>query len=93
MRILVRKAKAKKLNDDCIKSKGDSKQLWKTINKAMNKNPKPNIVPDFVETRAAAGDQCIKVRNKSDIANVMNRQFSQMGAKLAEKLDSTAANL
>ena len=44
------------------------------------------MTPDFVETRTADGD-AIKIRNKSDIANVMNRQFSQMGAKLAEKLD------
>ena len=83
---LVRKAKAKKLNDECIENKGDSKKMWKTINRATNKKPKRNVIPDFVEASAADGE-VIKVRNKSDIANVMNRQFSQMGAKLAEKLD------
>ena len=32
------------------------------------------------------------METKSDIANVMNKQFSEMGAKLAEKLDNTEAN-
>ena len=33
----------------------------------------------------------IKIRNKSDIAGIMNRQFSEMGEKLAKKLEPTSA--
>ena len=38
-----------------------------------------------------AGGDTVKIKNKSDIVNMMNRQFSQMGEKLAEKLECTSA--
>ena len=33
------------------------------------------------------------MKSKKEIANVMNRQFSEMGAKLAEKLNPTHASI
>ena len=62
--------------------------MWKAVNKAMNKKPKPNTNPDFVKTRDANGD-IVKINCKNEIANVMNKQFTEMGSKLAEKLDTT----
>ena len=63
-KLLVRKAKSKKLINDCEKTKGDSKKMWKTINRALNKKPKPNVVPDFVETVTTEGETK-KVRSKA----------------------------
>ena len=62
----------------------------KVIRKATNTKPKSNTTPDFIKVRTADGD-LKKIQNKSDIANEMNKQFCEMGAKLAEKLDSTYA--
>ena len=69
-----------------------AKKTWKVINKAMKVKPKPAIIPDFVRTGSAAGGNLKKITNKTDIANVVNRQFTEMGAKLAEKLDITEAH-
>ena len=64
-----------------------AKKTWKVIRKAMNIKPKPDITPNFVRTGTVADGNLKKLNNKTDIANVMNRQFSEMGAKLADKLD------
>ena len=76
------------MNNDCDKYKGDSAKMWKVINESMNKKPKSNTYPDFVEARNADGDT-VRIRDKKEIANVMNKQFVEMGAKLAEKLPPT----
>ena len=88
---MIRAAKKQKLQKKCEEAKGDSKKLWKVAKNAMNIQPKPNVFPDFVKIPAADG-KCEKVENKTEIANTMNRQFAEMGAKLAEKLDSTDAH-
>ena len=67
---------------------GDSAKMWKVINESMNKKSKTNTYPDFVEARNADGDT-VRIRDKKEIANVMNKQFVEMGAKLAEKLPPT----
>ena len=85
---MCRNAKRKKMNNDCDKYKGDSAKMWKVINESMNKKSKPNTYPDFVEARNADGDT-VRIRDKKEIANVMNKQFVEMGAKLAEKLPPT----
>ena len=60
---LCRNAKKKNLNADCRNASGDSKKMWKVINKATNKKPKPNTYPDFIEAGDAVGDSR-KVRDK-----------------------------
>ena len=65
--------------------------MWKAVNKATNRKPKLNTIPDFVNTRAADGS-IKKSRCKTDIANAMNKQFSEMGSRLAEKLDPSEVN-
>ena len=77
----------KNIYDGCEKANGDGKKTWKVIRKAMNFKPKPEVTPNFVKTGTVAGDNIKKTKNKTDIANVMNKQFSEMGAKLADKLD------
>ena len=87
---MCRDAKKDHFNKDCEKSNGDSSKMWKSINRAMNKKPKQNTYPDYIETKTADGE-IKKVRNKTEIANEMNRQFTQMGSKLANKLGPTNA--
>ena len=57
----------------------------------MNINPKPDVIPDFIRTVSASGDLS-KVVDKNNIANEMNKEFSNMGANLAEKLETTSAH-
>ena len=85
---LIANAKNKDALKDCEEAKGNSAKMWKAVNKAMNKKPKPNTNPDFVKTRDANGD-VVRINCKNEIANVMNKQFTEMGSKLAEKLDTT----
>ena len=47
--------------------------MWKVINKATNRKPKPDVIPDFIESRTTDGG-VIKTRCKTDIANQMNKQ-------------------
>ena len=78
--------------NDCEKANGDGKKVWKAIRKAMNVKPKPGIIPDFVTTDAVGDGKLKKIKDKSDIANIMNRQFTEMGAKLAEKLNPSESH-
>ena len=74
------------------KAKGNSSKMWKVIKKATNDNPTPKVSPNFVKTKTANGE-AKKIKSKKEIANVMNRQFTEMGAKLAEKLSPTIATI
>ena len=56
----------------------------------MNQKHKTNVIPDFLKIQSTDGSTS-KIDKQTDIANEMNRKFTQMGAKLAEKLDSTEA--
>ena len=85
---MCRNAKRKHFKYKCKEAKGDGSKTWKVINEATNKKRKSNTYPDFIETRNADGD-AKKVKCKTEIANEMNRQFTQMGSKLAKKLDPT----
>ena len=88
---MVLAAKNKQTEDNCKKAKGSSSKMWKVINKATNKKCKPNTFPDYVKIEAADGN-VKKIRCKTKIANEMNKQFTEMGNKLAEKLPPTDAN-
>ena len=88
---LLTAAKNKDTENDCVKAKGNSAKMWKAINKATNQKPKSNVTPDFVKIRSPAGD-LKKTKCKTEIANEMNRQFTQMGEKLASKLSPTNAH-
>ena len=86
---LDRRAKRIYLNKKCDEANGDTGKMWKVIRTATNQKPKPNVSPDFVKIRDSDGNFIKKLDKTIDIAGEMNRQFTQMGAKLAEKLDST----
>ena len=62
--------------------------MWKVINKAINKKPKPNTVPAFIKTKTTNGT-IKRISCKTEIANAMNKQFTEMGGKLAAKLEPT----
>ena len=89
---MIRDAQRKHTLNDCKKAKGNCSKMWKVINKATNNHPKPNVTPNFVKTKTADG-KTIKLKSKKEIANVMNREFSEMGAKLAESLSPTHASI
>ena len=89
--IMVRTARRNSTQKKCEETKGDSGKMWKVINQAMNSKPKPDISPNFIEVRTADG-VTKKVKDKLEIANEMNRQFVEMGANLAKKLNTTEAN-
>ena len=72
---MVRDAKRKNIYEGCEKANGDGKKTWKVIRKAMNVKFKPDVTPNFVRTGTVADDNLKKIKNKTDIANVMNRQF------------------
>ena len=88
---MIRTAKKNYFLKNCEETKGDSGKMWKVVKKAMNVRPSPNVTPDFIWTRSVEGDPK-KLDNRSDIANEMNKQFSEMGAKLASKLDTPEKN-
>ena len=88
---LTRNAKQNYLLNKCKEANGNSDKLWKVAKQAMNINPKPDVIPDFIRTVSASGDSS-KVVDKNNIANEMNKEFSNMGANLAEKLETTSAH-
>ena len=56
----------------------------------MNQKAKPIVNPDFV-TKVNEGGVKQVIQDKKIIANEMNRQFTEMGAKLAANLNNTEA--
>ena len=52
------------------------------------KKPKGTTYPSFIETKTVDGETQ-KTKDKTEIANAMNKQFTGMGGKLAGKLPST----
>jgi len=85
---MKRIAKKTTLQKGCEDAKGDSDKLWKVAKKAMNVKPKPNTTPDFLITKNEFGDD-VMVQDEPKIANEMNRQLSETGAKLALQLEPT----
>ena len=85
---MVLAAKNKDIENSCEKAKGNNSKMWKVINKATNRKQKSNITPDHIKIRTANG-ATKKTKCKKEIANEMNRQFAEMGSKLAEKLQPT----
>ena len=75
----------------CIDAKGDGEKIWRVIKEATDSKPKPTISPNFIRVKTSDGN-LKKIQNKTEIANEMNRQFCQMGANLADKLDHTTIN-
>ena len=65
--------------------------MWKVIKKATNQRSKPSVTPDYIKFISADGN-CKKTKCKTEIANEMNREFTQMGDKLASKLPRTSAH-
>ena len=88
---MCRKAKRDSMQKDCRNTKGDSGKMWKVVNRALKSKDKPNITPDFVKV-VTAGGNTNKIQDKAKIANEMNKQFVEMGAKLADQLPPTNAN-
>ena len=88
---MVLAAKSKDTANDCEKARGSSSKMWKVINKATNKKSKPNTFPEYVRIKDADGN-LKKTKCKITIANEMNRLFTEMGGKLADKLPSTDAS-
>ena len=89
---MCRNAKSKKLKNDCVNCKGDSARIWKVINEATNKKNAPNIYPNHIESTVVNTNgktKTIKVKDKTAIANAMNKQFTEMGGNLAKKLQQT----
>ena len=78
---MIRIARKQKSLKRCEDAKGDSEKMWKVIRDATNTKPKPNITPDFIKVKATDGT-VKKIQNRTEIANEMNRQFCEMGAKL-----------
>ena len=74
----------------CRDAKGDGEKMWRVIREATNTKHTPDITPDFIKVKAADGKPK-KIQNKTEIANMMNRQFCEMGANLAESLSPTDA--
>ena len=87
---MKRVAQKEKLQKQCEEAKGDSGKLWKVARTAMNQKRKHNTTPDFLKVGTAEGEKT-KIDDQCDIANEMNKQFTQMGAKLADKLGTTSA--
>jgi len=81
---MKRKARKTYLGKKADEANGDSEHMWKVIRTAMNQKPKPNITPDFIFVDK--NDKNSKTEDKTEIANVMNRQLTGMGASLDAKL-------
>ena len=89
---MYRKAHRKSIQRDCENANGDSGKMWKVINKNLKSKDKPYISPDFVKVVTAEGNT-EKIQDKTKIANEMNKQFVEMGAKLAPSNTNLSDNL
>ena len=88
---MCKKAKRAEIQNKCKEANGDSGKIWKVINRTLKSKNKTNITPDFVKVATADG-KIRKIKNKTEIANEMNRQFVEMGANLANQLNATDRN-
>ena len=64
--------------------------MWKVLNDVMKRKSKKSKLPNFVSVKNTDGN-LTKTNCKKLIANSMNKHFSTIGMKLANKLKSTNA--
>ena len=57
------------------------KKLWEIINSKVGKKIKSNVTIDYIKV------DNVKISNKMEIANIMNKYFCEIGQKLSEKID------
>ena len=67
-------------------TKKDFRKTWQVINKVLNKSSNRLVCPNTI----TVGTQ--KVQSSKLIANMLNKHFTTIGEKLAEKLNKSLAN-
>ena len=78
---VIKIAKKKYYEEQLIKYKYDSKLLWKTLNKIMNKHEKNKSFPnEFI-----ANDSARKINDPQTIADKFNEYFVNVGPNIAKK--------
>ena len=80
LRKVKRHAKKSHYIENCVKFKDNTKQLWKVINRIVNKqSDKTTVIPHLDIDK-------IKVTQAQEIANELGKYFSQVGKNYAEKV-------
>ena len=79
---VIKIAKKKYYEEQLIKYKYDSKLLWKTLNKIMNKHEKNKSFPnEFIANESAR-----KINDPQTIADKFNEYFVNVGPNIAKKI-------
>ena len=79
LRKVKRHAKRSHYIDNCIKFKDNTKQLWKVINRIVNKQTDKTTVIPYLTI------ENIKITQDQEIANELGKYFSQVGKNYAKK--------
>ena len=78
LRKVKRQAKRSHYIDNCVKFKNNTKQLWKVINRIVNKqSDKTTVIPHLTI-------ESINITQEQEIANELGKYFSQVGKKYAK---------
>ena len=85
---MIKKAKDEYFQKQFGNCNGDTRKMWRVLNNAMKRKSKKSKLPNFVTVPSTNG-KLSKTNCKQSIANSMNKHFSTIGKKLANKLKST----
>ena len=89
--LILRKVKrhAKKCHyiDNCVKFKDNTKQLWKVINRILNKQSDKTTVIPYLTTEK------IRITKDQEIADQLGKYFSQVGKTFARKVGPSKTNI
>ena len=87
LRKVKRQAKKSHYIDNCMKFKDNTKQLWKVINRIVNKqSDKTTVIPHLTI-------DSINITQDREIANELGKYFSQIGKNYANKVGSPKTNI
>ena len=87
LRKVKRHAKKSHYIDYCVKFKDNTKQLWKVINRIVNKHSdKTTVIPYLTIDN-------IKIKKDQEIANELGKYFSQVGKNYARKVGASKTGI
>ena len=80
LRKVKRQAKKSHYIDNCVKFKANTKQLWRVINRIVNKQSDKTTVVSYLNL------DTIKVTQDQEIANELGKYFSQVGQTYVKRV-------
>jgi len=83
---IIRAAKANYYSNTLNENINNTKETWKILNSAINRNKTKSKLPDFIHNNNN------KITDEQDIANIFNKYFSNIGQNTSQTIQAPNSN-